>query len=94
MDPLQLCPTVAHALWVALCVALGAGFGAATTIWHLFRRTRYLSAALANEQQRRISDANETWRIASTAFASGKPISLEDLLNKREADFAVKSSKK
>jgi hypothetical protein len=38
----------------------------------------------------RVEDVNETWRIASTAFASGQPVTLEDLLNRREADFSLK----
>lgn len=38
----------------------------------------------------RVKDVNETWRIASTAFASGEPITLADLLSKREADFSLK----
>lgn len=86
----QLCSLLAQ----AALPALGAGFGALTIISILFRRNRCLKRALVRLGAQRISDLNETWRIASTAYASGEPISLEDLLNKREADFALKSSKK
>lgn len=77
----------------AVWLVSGALFSSLTVILQLYRRQRYLTAALDRLQQRRIEDANETWRIACTAFASGEPITLEDLLNKREADFSLRSSK-
>lgn len=90
MTEAQICSALAQAVFPAL----GAGCGALTAILSLFRRNRCLKKALARLGQQRISDVNETWRIASTAFASGAPITLEDLLSRREADFRVTSSKK
>jgi hypothetical protein len=84
MDP--MCQAIAGVFWAVL----GAGSALTIVTLQLFRTTRYLRAALAREQLRRIEEANETWRIASTAFAAGEPITLEDLLNKREADFRLK----
>jgi hypothetical protein len=78
-------------------VRLGAGLVLSwwmTLTLRLYRRVRYLKGALARIQQQRIADVNETWKIASTSFASGEPLSLEDLLSKREADFRLTSSRK
>jgi len=90
MDPLELCRLALRAELLLLLGALGALCSLLTLTLLLFRRTRYLRAALERLHSLRIADANETWRIASTAFASGAPVTLEDLLSKREADFRLR----
>lgn len=94
MDPLQLCQLVVRAEFYLLSGAALAVCSSLIATWRLWAVTRYLRAALDHELQRRISSANETWKMASTAFASGEPISLDDLLSKREADFSLRSSEK
>lgn len=78
----------------AFGAACGALCASLIVIWQLYRRQRYLTAALDRLQRQRISDANETWRIACTAFASGEPITLDDLLSSAERDWSLRSSKK
>lgn len=46
---------------------------------------------LAIEQQRHISQQNETVRILSTAYASEEPLTLDDLLSRAERDFTLRS---
>lgn len=93
MDP-YLCTMLVRVAWVLALLALGAGLSLAMTTYHLFRRTKFLTARLEYEQQRRIAVANETWRTASTAYAAAEPTTLDDLLSSAERDFSLRSSKR
>lgn len=61
-------------------------------IWVLWRRSRYLNEALERERLRSIDSTNETIRIISTAYASGEPTTLDDLLASAERDWSLRSS--
>ena len=71
----------------------------------LYRRNRYLEELCrrlqqeSSERERQIlreslERQNETLRIVSTAYASGEPITLDDLLSHAERDWSLRSSKK
>jgi hypothetical protein len=94
MEQIEICRLAVRVAYLLLCAALVGGCSLLTVILTLYRRTRCLTARLAFEQQRRIAEANETWRIASTAYAAAEPVTLEDLLSSAERDFSLRSSKK
>jgi hypothetical protein len=73
--------------------AFGAGFVLVTTTWRLARKNKYLRELLRRERLLSIERQNETLRIVSTAYASGEPVTLADLLSKADRDFRVTSSK-
>jgi hypothetical protein len=88
----------------ALCAALGIGLYLAQTIWRLVRERNYSRELCHREQQRNISRENEllqsniarqneTLRVVLTAFASGEPVTLEDLLSSAERDWSLRSSR-
>ena len=71
----------------------------------LYRRTRYLEELCRRLQQQSsereraalkesLERQNELLRIVATAFASGEPITLDDLLSHAERDWSLRSSKK
>jgi len=72
--------------------ALGAISYCLLRMWMLRRRNVWLRKLLALEVQRGIDSTNETWRIASTAYASGEPVTLDDLLSSAERDWSLRSS--
>lgn len=87
-----------------LLAALGIGSYLAKTIWHLVRALSYSRELLRreqllnierlrNEQKKNIERQNELVKTLATAFASGQPPTLEDLLSKAEHDWSLKSSK-
>ena len=55
MDPLSLCLWQARAFWLLA----GAGFGLLTVTWALFRRVKYLRAALVRVQLERTRSEKE-----------------------------------
>ncbi len=64
-----------------------AGFLSLTVIWLLYRRVRYLSAALARQQQQTLRLVNETWRTAFATVLHEQPRTLSDLVEDIETDF-------
>ena len=88
-----------------LYAALLAGLWWIKLTYALYRRTRYLEEALerqrlhSSERERAmlresLERQNELLRIVATAYASGEPITLDDLLSHAERDWSVKSSRK
>lgn len=88
-----------------LYAALLAGSWWIKLTFALYRRTKYLEELCrrlqqqASEREREIlrqslERQNETLRIVTTAYASGEPITLDDLLSHAERDWSVKSSRK
>lgn len=84
--------------------ALGLGSYLVKTIWALVRalnssrellvrEQRSNIARLKSEQRKNIERQNELVKTLATAFASGRPPTLEDLLSKAELDWSLKSSK-
>lgn len=61
-------------------------------MWLLHRQTRWLRRHSELQERRAIDSSNETLRIVSTAFASGEPVTLDDLLSSAERDFTLKQS--
>jgi hypothetical protein len=61
-------------------------------IWILKRQRRWLRKHSELEGQRVIASSNETLRIVSTAYASGEPQTLGDLLSHAERDWSLRSS--
>lgn len=61
-------------------------------IWMLKRQRRWLRKHSELEGQRVIASSNETLRIVSTAYASGEPHTLDDLLSSAERDWSLRSS--
>jgi hypothetical protein len=83
--------------------AFGAGFDFLTNTWRLSRRNRYLTELLRRqrlesaellrqERLQSIERQNETLMIVCTAYASGEPLTLADLLSKADRDWSLKSS--
>lgn len=70
---------------------LGIAFSA-IRIFALKRQTRWLRRHSALQEQRAIASSNETLRIVSTAFASGEPLTLDDLLSNAERDWSLRQS--
>lgn len=64
-----------------------AGFLSLTIIWLLYRRVRYLSAALARQQQQTLRLLNETWKTAFGIVLHEQPRTLTDLVEDIETDF-------
>ena len=88
----------------ALLLALGIGLLQARIIWRLVRERNYCRELLLREQQSHIQKQSETLRtsierqnellkIVATAFASGEPPTLADLLSKAEQDWSLTRSK-
>lgn len=63
-----------------------AGFVSLTLIWILYRRTRYLSAALARQQQQSLRLVNETWKTAFATVLREQPRRLRDLVEDTETE--------
>ncbi len=91
-------------LWEALCAALGIGLYLAQSLWRSIRERNCSRELLLREQQSNmkkllelsranIETHNETLRVVLTAFASGEPITLDDLLSHAERDWSLRSSK-
>ena len=87
-----------------ILASLGLGSYLAKTIWSLVRALNYSRellvreqrsniARLKSEQRRNIERQNELVRTLATAFASGRPPTLDDLLSRAELDWSLKSSK-
>lgn len=75
-------------------VELSTLFGLLLSTWSRSRERKWQARLLALSQQQGISRQNETVRILSTAFASGEPLTLDDLLSSAERDFTLRSSEK
>jgi len=86
-----------------LLAALGIGSYLARSFWLLIRERNCCRALLLREQQshtqkqsetlrKSIERQNEILRILSTAYASGEPPTLDDLLSHAERDWSLKSS--
>ena len=88
MNP--LCNSIAQAFWPLL----GAGCSLLPITWQLYRRTKYLRAALALEQRSNIERQNALVKTLAEAFSRGPDTSLEDLLESAERDFELRSSPK
>lgn len=82
-----------HTLYDVLFAALGLGSYLARLIWKLVRERNYSRELLRRQQQRDIERQNELLKILCTAFASGEPTTLDDLLSHAERDWSVKSSR-
>lgn len=82
-----------HTLYDVLFAALGLGSYLARLIWRLVRERNYSQELLRREQQRSIERQNEMLKILATAYASGEPTTLDDLLNDAERDWSLRSSK-
>lgn len=76
-----------------LYAALGLGSLLAQNLWRVTRERNCCRELLRLEQQRNIAQQNETLRILSTAYASGEPTTLDDLLSSAERDFTLRSSR-
>ena len=87
-----------------LLLALGIGLSLARSLWRVVRERNCCRALLLLEQQshmqkqsetlrKSIERQNEILRILSTAYASGEPPTLDDLLSHAERDWSLKSSK-
>lgn len=61
-------------------------------IWRLKRQRSWQRRHSALQEQHVIDSSNETLRIVSTAFASGEPLTLGDLLSSAERDFSLRQS--
>lgn len=81
-----------HSLNDLVYVALLIGLWWVKLTFGLFRRTRYLEELVRREQQRSITRQNELLKTLATAFASGEPTTLDDLLSHAERDWSLKSS--
>lgn len=90
-------------LYDMLYAALGIGLYQAQTIWRLARERNYCRELLLREQQshiqkqnellkRHIARQNELLKVVLTAFSSGEPATLEDLLSSAERDWSLRSS--
>lgn len=62
------------------------GFFSLTIIWLLYRRTRYLSAALARSQQQTLLLLNATWKTALETVLREQPRRLRDLVEDIESE--------
>lgn len=67
-----------------------AGFLSLIVIWLLYRRVRYLSAALARQQRQSMRLLNETWKTAFETVLREQPRRLRDLVNDTENEFELK----
>jgi hypothetical protein len=87
-----------------LLLALGIGSYLARSIWKVVRERNYCRELLVREQHSNtqkqnellrlsIERQNELLRVVLTAFASGEPTTLDDLLSHAERDWSLKSSK-
>lgn len=92
------------AFWVGVCCGASlTGLFAAIPIWRLFRRTRYLRAALRRQRQRHIKTQNDQqlrdwYHLRDTVvslcetFSRAPAPTLNDLANDLERDFELKRS--
>ena len=65
-----------------------------TLFWQLYRRNRFLSAALVEEKKLGLIRSNETVKTCAEAYSRGPNPSLEDLLSATEKDFELRRSKR
>jgi hypothetical protein len=91
-DPTLICHDH-RTLYDVLFAALGLGSYLARTIWRVVRERNCSRELLRREQQRNIERQNEQLKILATAFASGEPPTLDDLLSHAERDWSLRSSK-
>lgn len=77
-----------------LYAALGLISFLAHNLWRVCRERNCSRELLRRELQHSIEMQNETVRILSTAYASGEPTTLDDLLSSAERDWSVRSSRK
>jgi hypothetical protein len=61
-------------------------------IWMLRRQARWQVKLLEEQRLSHIASQNETVRIMSTAYASGEPVTLADLLSSAERDWSLRSA--
>lgn len=80
-------------LYDVLYAAAGLGSYLVQTIWRVTRERNCCRELLRREQQRNIERQNELVKSLATAYASGQPPTLDDLLQRAELDWSVKSSK-
>lgn len=80
-------------LYDVLFAALGLGSYLAQNTWRVTRERNCCRELLRREQQRNIERQNELVKSLATAYASGQPPTLDDLLQRAELDWSVKSSK-
>jgi len=91
-------------LYDVLFAALGLGSYLVRTIWRVVRERNYSRELLRREQQlnterllseqrANIERQNELVAKLATAYSSGLPPTLDDLLNKAEHDWSLRSSK-
>lgn len=91
-------------LYDVLYAALGLGLYLARNTWRLVRERNYSrellrreqqlnTEKLLNEQRLSIERQNELVTRLATAYSSGQTPTLDDLLNKAEHDWSLKSSK-
>ena len=83
-----------HTLYDVLYAALGLISFLAHSLWRVCRERNCSRELLRREKQRSIERENEMLRIISTAYASGEPTTLDDLLSSAERDWSVRSSRK
>ena len=88
-----------------LLLALGIGSFLGLSLWRTVRERNSCRELLVREQRRNTSresellqknleQQNELVRILATAFSSGEPLTLDDLLSRAERDFQLRSSEK
>ena len=88
----QLC-TDHRSLFEVLFAALGLGSYLVRSLWRVVRERNCSRELLRRDKQRNIERQNELVRTLATAFASGEPPTLDDLLSHAERDWSLKSSK-
>jgi|SRR5262245_331536 len=72
---------------------LGVGCAYLIRGWMAWRRRRWLERLLELQRREHISQQNGTIEIMSSAYSSGEPLTLEDLLSRAERDFSLRSSR-
>jgi len=78
-----------------LLLALGIGSFLGLSLWRTVRERNSCRELLVREQrQKNLEQQNELVRILATAFSSGEPLTLDDLLSRAERDFQLRSSEK
>lgn len=91
-------------LFAVVYAVLSTGWFLGHTMWRLVRERNYCRELLRREQQlhsskqhellrSNIEQQNSLLRIVSTAYASGEPVTLDDLLTRAEQDFNLRSSR-
>lgn len=62
------------------------GFASLMAIWMLYRRVRYLTAALGRQQRQGLRLVNETWKTAFETVIREQPRRLRDLVEDTETE--------